>query len=290
VPEVCQWEYDQDDDAYQTGCGEMWHFITGTAEENGVKFCPCCGKPLPRTKGDNEMTDKPEYPKCLGKNCGTTCGNHSPECLAEHAEIVGKPEMTDKNAMRQEFEMIIDGFHSNFERNEFGNYCDPILEAKWEGYQICAGWKLRDEIAGLQAFAAKKDESLRNLHEVCQIALEGKDGTQHAYFETRRHTSVSAVEVMEGAEQAIALTSPSAALEAVIKERVAIAKEEVCAVYAADKIKLLEENERLSSKLARYENMEPVAELRPTAHGYLFVDNNCPLSNSVVPLFTHPKE
>lgn len=46
--------------------------------------------------------------------------------------------------------------------------------------------------------------ALAGLHKVCHLALQGKDGKQHAYFETRAGHFVDAVKVMEAAEVALA--------------------------------------------------------------------------------------
>jgi hypothetical protein len=42
--EYCEWIYDQDIDAYETGCDETHCFETGTVYENNHVFCPYCGK------------------------------------------------------------------------------------------------------------------------------------------------------------------------------------------------------------------------------------------------------
>jgi len=41
---TCQWIYDSTTDSYDTECGDKWCFSEGTATDNGVKFCPMCGK------------------------------------------------------------------------------------------------------------------------------------------------------------------------------------------------------------------------------------------------------
>lgn len=41
--EKCTWEYDDFYSAYDTTCGEKYHFMEGTAQENGVAFCHKCG-------------------------------------------------------------------------------------------------------------------------------------------------------------------------------------------------------------------------------------------------------
>lgn len=42
----CLWKFDDLDGIYESGCGRNFFFETGTAEENGFKFCPFCGKEL----------------------------------------------------------------------------------------------------------------------------------------------------------------------------------------------------------------------------------------------------
>ncbi len=40
--DTCRWEQD-DEGNWPTQCDQMWCFIVGGVEENGVKFCPYCG-------------------------------------------------------------------------------------------------------------------------------------------------------------------------------------------------------------------------------------------------------
>jgi len=44
--EICVWTIEKNTDWYQTGCGEEWTMLSGTPSENGMRFCPICGKPL----------------------------------------------------------------------------------------------------------------------------------------------------------------------------------------------------------------------------------------------------
>lgn len=68
--------------------------------------------------------------------------------------------------------------------------------------------KQRDQLqAALSATVEQRDElmkALDGLHRVCSIALEGKDGKQHSYFETRAGHFVEATAAMQSAEAAIA--------------------------------------------------------------------------------------
>ena len=34
------------EDCWETSCGNVWCLIEGTPTENGMQFCPYCGKPL----------------------------------------------------------------------------------------------------------------------------------------------------------------------------------------------------------------------------------------------------
>lgn len=42
----CQWTYDEHDYKWDSACGESWQFTDGGPEDNGVKFCQGCGKPV----------------------------------------------------------------------------------------------------------------------------------------------------------------------------------------------------------------------------------------------------
>lgn len=45
---TCTWthDHDYDDDYWETGCGETFTFLDGGPMDNGVKFCPFCGKAI----------------------------------------------------------------------------------------------------------------------------------------------------------------------------------------------------------------------------------------------------
>jgi membrane protease subunit (stomatin/prohibitin family) len=51
----CEWKHGEDDsDAWETACGEMFCLNTGTPKENKVCFCPYCGKPLSEAAQPND--------------------------------------------------------------------------------------------------------------------------------------------------------------------------------------------------------------------------------------------
>lgn len=41
---VCLWAHD--DEAWDTGCGDKFCFIVDGPRENGMRFCPYCGRRL----------------------------------------------------------------------------------------------------------------------------------------------------------------------------------------------------------------------------------------------------
>lgn len=43
---TCAWTYDDSTSSWDSACGEKWQFIDGGPEENGVKFCHGCGRPV----------------------------------------------------------------------------------------------------------------------------------------------------------------------------------------------------------------------------------------------------
>jgi hypothetical protein len=60
----CEWTYEINPDemaGYLTGCSGCWLLVEGDIEENQMKFCPYCGKPitLPAEKGGNNKTKSP---------------------------------------------------------------------------------------------------------------------------------------------------------------------------------------------------------------------------------------
>lgn len=43
----CQWVHDDDDyDVWETKCGDLFILTEGTPRDNGMKFCPYCGKEI----------------------------------------------------------------------------------------------------------------------------------------------------------------------------------------------------------------------------------------------------
>lgn len=44
--ERCLWEYQEDEDCWDTECGNKFTLIDGTPIENDFHFCPYCGKEL----------------------------------------------------------------------------------------------------------------------------------------------------------------------------------------------------------------------------------------------------
>ena len=44
IPDSCTWTFSNYDDHWSGTCGVEWIFPDGGPEENGVKFCPKCGK------------------------------------------------------------------------------------------------------------------------------------------------------------------------------------------------------------------------------------------------------
>lgn len=42
----CKWAYDEPEYSWDSACGEKWSFVDGGPEENRVRFCHGCGKPV----------------------------------------------------------------------------------------------------------------------------------------------------------------------------------------------------------------------------------------------------
>jgi len=48
----CKWEYDWRNDTWDTGCGDSFIVIDATPSQNGMRYCPYCGKVI------NEIIEK----------------------------------------------------------------------------------------------------------------------------------------------------------------------------------------------------------------------------------------
>jgi hypothetical protein len=44
-PHNCRWTLDIEDNLWSGDCGACWYFEFDGPVENGVRFCPGCGKP-----------------------------------------------------------------------------------------------------------------------------------------------------------------------------------------------------------------------------------------------------
>jgi len=45
-PTICEWKEDWEGRYWDTSCGECFSLEAGTPDENKMKFCAYCGKPL----------------------------------------------------------------------------------------------------------------------------------------------------------------------------------------------------------------------------------------------------
>jgi hypothetical protein len=44
---TCSWNLmSEDEDIWETGCGNAWYLTEGNLEDNGMKYCPFCGGKL----------------------------------------------------------------------------------------------------------------------------------------------------------------------------------------------------------------------------------------------------
>ena len=55
--DVCTWELDHGDFGWGGTCNIYWAFEDGGPKENGVKFCPRCGRPCVVVEPDAEEDD-----------------------------------------------------------------------------------------------------------------------------------------------------------------------------------------------------------------------------------------
>jgi len=46
ISKPCEWRYDEDDGSWDGACGAKWRLEDAGPTDHGMKFCPCCGKPL----------------------------------------------------------------------------------------------------------------------------------------------------------------------------------------------------------------------------------------------------
>lgn len=49
----CEWKQDEDQHGlWETDCGNLFDITEGTPHENGMNYCPYCGKHLVETSND----------------------------------------------------------------------------------------------------------------------------------------------------------------------------------------------------------------------------------------------
>ncbi|WP_312839312.1 hypothetical protein [Pantoea piersonii] len=53
----CIWSYDYGDNFWSAACGEAWCFTDGGPEENRVKFCQGCGRPIALERQEREREE-----------------------------------------------------------------------------------------------------------------------------------------------------------------------------------------------------------------------------------------
>ena len=52
----CEWHLDDEEGgAWESACGQLWCFEDGDPEDNGMKFCPFCGRHLTQRALDAAM-------------------------------------------------------------------------------------------------------------------------------------------------------------------------------------------------------------------------------------------
>lgn len=54
----CTWKYDESDYYWSSACGEDWCFTDGGPEENRVKFCQGCGRPVVLEQQERERGEE----------------------------------------------------------------------------------------------------------------------------------------------------------------------------------------------------------------------------------------
>ena len=53
---TCTWGYDDGDDYWETSCDGAFQLVDGTPADNGMKFCPYCGRPIEEVS-ENDQED-----------------------------------------------------------------------------------------------------------------------------------------------------------------------------------------------------------------------------------------
>ena len=57
LEDACEWLLsDEDNGVWASGCGEAWCFIDGGPEDNNMRFCHGCGKPVAIAAQQGEKT------------------------------------------------------------------------------------------------------------------------------------------------------------------------------------------------------------------------------------------
>jgi hypothetical protein len=58
IEKTCKWtgpENEWDEDVWQSSCEAEWQLTIGGPKDNGMNFCPVCGKPLITEGEDDEQ-------------------------------------------------------------------------------------------------------------------------------------------------------------------------------------------------------------------------------------------
>lgn len=87
-PEACTWQLtDHEALIWESSCGEAWSFIDGGPEENRVRFCQGCGKPVTVVSTDEEPEDD-ICSGCSGSGEGMYDGSTCYKCKGRGVEPV----------------------------------------------------------------------------------------------------------------------------------------------------------------------------------------------------------
>lgn len=74
----CLWSYDSHQGTWHGKCGVYWVFMDDGPDENGMKFCPGCGKPVSTTSAASGK----QCDRCDGTGSGPRyTGGECPQCL-----------------------------------------------------------------------------------------------------------------------------------------------------------------------------------------------------------------